>query len=168
MLDRGTNFMVCSLHSHSTRPGETPMKWMLFAASAAIAAGLWLPGPVTMSYAAQPAAPAESAAPLPATGEDKITFDQYREWRLRFIERRQTQLAAQLAAAELQPRQRARLDQTKAYYDRRFRERFDQMDSNHDGVVDPAERAAWHGKQRAFFGRGRTAAAEPAAARQPR
>jgi len=72
------------------------MKWMLFAASAAIAAGLWLPGPVTMSYAAQPAAPAESAAPLPATGEDKITFDQYREWRLRFIERRQTQLAAQL------------------------------------------------------------------------
>ena len=116
---------------------------------------------------------------LPATGEDKITFDQYREWRLRFIERRQTQLAAQLAAAELQPRQRARLDQTKAYYDwfaglsdaerdRRFRERFDQMDSNHDGVVDPAERAAWHDKQRAFFGRGRTAAAEPAAARQPR
>ncbi len=93
------------------------MKWMLFAASAAIAAGLWLPGPVTMSYAAQPAAPAETAAPLPATGEDKITFDQYREWRLRFIERRQTQLAAQLAAAELQPRQRARLDQTKAYYD---------------------------------------------------
>jgi len=151
------------------------MKWMLFAASAAIAAGLWLPGPVTM--------PTGSAGgnrrPLPATGEDKITFDQYREWRLRFIERRQTQLAAQLAAAELQPRQRARLDQTKAYYDwfaglsdaerdRRFRERFDQMDSNHDGVVDPTERAAWHDKQRAFFGRGRTAAAEPAAARQPR
>ena len=70
------------------------MKWMLFAASAAIAAGLWLPGPVTMSYAAQPAAPAETAAPLPATGEDKITFDQYREWRLRFIERRQTQPAS--------------------------------------------------------------------------
>src|SRR5437868_7375879 len=158
---------------------KPPMKWMLFAASAAIAAGLWLPGPVTMSYAAQPAAPAETAASLSVTGEDKITFDQYREWALRFIERRQTQLAAQLAAAELQPRQRARLDQTKAYYDwfaglsdaerdRRFRERFDQMDSNHDGVVDPAERAAWHDKQRAFFGRGRTAAAEPAAARQPR
>ena len=52
------------------------MKWMLFAASAAIAAGLWLPSPMTMSYAAQPAAPTETAAPLPATGEDKITFDQ--------------------------------------------------------------------------------------------
>src|SRR5205085_9956433 len=177
IIHRGPDFMVCSLRSHSTDPGETPMKWMLFAASAAIAAGLWLP--VTMSYAAQPAAPAETAASLPATGEDKITFDQYREWRLRFIERRQTQLAAQLAAAELQPRQRTRLDQTKAYYDwfaglsdaerdRRFRERFDQRDSNHDGVVDPAERAAWHDKQRAFFSRGRTAAAEPAAARQPR
>src|SRR5256714_14559084 len=84
MVDRGTDFMVCSPRSHSTRPGETPMKWMLFAASAAIAAGLWLPGPVTMSYAAQPTAPAETAAPLPAPGEDKITFDQYREWRLRF------------------------------------------------------------------------------------
>src|SRR5207237_1344794 len=93
--------------------------------------------------------------------------------------RRKGHPAATLAAPELQPRQRARLDQTKAYYDwfaglsdaerdRRFRERFDQMDSNHDGVVDPAERAAWHDKQRAFFSRGRTAAAEPAAARQPR
>jgi hypothetical protein len=155
------------------------MKWLFFAASAAIATTVWLPGAVTMSYAAQPAAPAETAAARPAANEDKITFDQYREWRLRFIERRETQLAAQLAAADLQPRQRARLEQTKAYYDwfaglgdgerdRRFRERFDQMDANHDGVVDPAERATWHEKQRAFFGRGRTAAAEPAAARQPR
>jgi hypothetical protein len=155
------------------------MKWLFFAASAAIATTVWLPGAVTMSYAAQPAAPAETATALPAANEDKITFDQYREWWLRFIERRQTQLAAQLAAADLQPRQRARLEQTKAYYDwfaglgdgerdRRFRERFDQMDANHDGVVDPAERATWHEKQRAFFGRGRTAAAEPAAVRQPR
>jgi hypothetical protein len=156
------------------------MKPMLFAAFTAIVAGLWLTAPVSTSHAAQPAAPAETAAAaLPAASEDKITFDQYREWRLRFIERRQTQLAAQLAAADLQPRQRTRLEQTKAYYDwfaglgdaerdRRFRERFEQMDSNHDGVVDPAERAAWHEKQRAFFGRGRSAAAEPAAARQPR
>ena len=151
------------------------MKWMLFAASAVISAGLSLPG-----LAAQPVTPNETqAAALPANPDDLISFEQYREWRLRFIERRQTQLAAQLAAADLQPRQRTRLEQTKAYYDwfaglgdaerdRRFRERFDQMDANHDGVVDPAERAAWHEKQRAFFGRGRSAAAEPAAARQPR
>src|SRR5437763_10343836 len=152
------------------------MKPMLFAVSTAIVAGVWLAGP--MSHAAQPAAPAETAPALPAASEDKITFDQYREWRLRFIERRQTQLAAQLAAADLQPRQRTRLEQTKAYYDwfaglpeadrdRRFRARFDQIDANHDGTIDHVERAAWHDKQSAFYGRNRTAA-EPAAARQVR
>ena len=111
-------------------------------------------------------------------GRRPITVEQYREWRLRYIERRQTQLAVQLAAADLQPRQRARLEQVKAYYDwlaglpaadrdRRFRERFDQIDANHDGTIDPGERAAWRDKQRAFYGRGR-GAAEPAAAREAR
>jgi hypothetical protein len=149
------------------------MKWTLVAASAVIAAGLWLPG-----HAAQPAAPTESQAALPAGTDDPITFAQYREWRLRFIERRQTQLNAQLAVADLQPRQRARLEQVKAYYDwfaglpdadrdRRFRERFDRIDANHDGTIDPAERTAWHDKQSAFYGRNR-AAAEPAAAREGR
>jgi hypothetical protein len=150
------------------------MKWMLVAASAVIAAaGLWVPG-----HAAQPAAPTETQAALPAGTDDPITFEQYREWRLRFIERRQTQLTAQLAAADLQPRQRARLEQVKAYYDwfaglpetdrdRRFRERFDRIDANHDGKIDHAERTAWHDKQSAFYGRNR-AAAEPAAARQQR
>jgi len=149
------------------------MKWMLLAASAVIAAGLWLPG-----QAAQPATPNETqAAALPAATDDPITFEQYREWRLRYIERRQTQLAAQLAAADLQPRQRARLEQVKAYYDwlaglpaadrdHRFRARFDQIDANHDGAIDAGERAAWRDKQRAFYGRGR-GAAEPAAAREP-
>src|SRR5262245_59005650 len=126
------------------------MKWPLFAASALIGATLWLP-----AQAAQPGAPTAPAAALPASNEDKITFDQYRDCRVRFIEQRQTQLAAQLAAADLPSRQRARLEQAKAYYDwfaglseserdRRFRERFDQIDANHDGVIDPAERAAWH------------------------
>jgi hypothetical protein len=150
------------------------MKWMLFATTAVIAAGLWLP-----SHAAQPTAPNETqAAALPTAADDPITFEQYREWRLRYIERRQTQLTAQLAVADLQPRQRARLEQAKAYYDwfaglpeadrdRRFRARFDQIDANHDGTIDKAERAAWHDKQSAFYGRGR-ANAEPAAARQPR
>ena len=111
-------------------------------------------------------------------GRQPDHFDQYREWRLRYIERRQTQLAVQLAAADLQPRQRARLEQVKAYYDwlaglpagdrdRRFRERFDQIDANHDGTIDPGERAAWRDKQRAFYGRGR-GGAEPAAAREAR
>ena len=153
------------------------MKWMLLAASALVAAGLWLPGQAAQPTA-QPAAPIESQPAAPAAADDPITFDQYREWRLRYIERRQTQLAVQLAAADLQPRQRARLEQVKAYYDwlaglpaadrdRRFRERFDRIDANHDGKIDHAERTAWHDKQSAFYGRNR-AAAEPAAARQPR
>ena len=154
------------------------MKWPLLAASAVIGAALWLP-----AQAAQPGAPADTRAEapgaLPAASEQTITFDQYRDWRLRFIEQRQTQLTAQLATADLPSRQRARLEQAKSYYDwfaglsaterdRRFRERFDQIDANHDGVIDPAERAAWHEKQRAFYGNRLTVSAEPAAARQPR
>lgn len=156
------------------------MKSMLLAASAAILASIWLPGQMGISQAAQPVTPAETpglAAPS-ASDDDTITFDQYRDWRLRYIEQRQTQLTAQLAAADLQPRQRARLEQIKAYYDwfaglseadrdHRFRERFDQIDANHDGVIDHAERTAWHDKQRAFYGRGRSVTAEPAAAREP-
>jgi len=153
------------------------MKWMLLAASAVVASGLWLPGQAAQPTA-PPAAPVDAPTAAPAAADDPITFEQYREWRLRYIERRQTQLAVQLAAADLQPRQRARLEQVKAYYDwlaglpaadrdRRFRERFDQIDANHDGTIDPGERAAWRDKQRAFYGRGR-GAAEPAAAREAR
>ena len=138
------------------------MRWTLFAASAAIALGLWLPG--------EAASPAATAA---ATGET-ITFEQYREWRLNLIERRQADLAAQLAAADLPQRQKARLLQIKGYYDwlaglsdaerdRRFRERFDRIDSNHDGQIDEAERAAWRDKQRPFYHREPRVAARPAA-----
>jgi len=139
------------------------MRWTLLAASAAIAATLWLP-----SEAAQPAAPAA------ATG-DPITFEQYRDWRLAFIERRQGELARQLAVADLSARQKARLEQVKAYYDwlaglpepdrdRRFHERFDRIDANHDGQIDPAERSAWRDKQRAFYHRDSGARQSPEAA----
>ena len=136
------------------------MKWTLLAASAAIAATLWLP-----SEAAQPTAP-------PAAAGEVITFEQYRDWRLNFIERRQSDLARQLAASDLPAPQKARLEQVKAYYDwlaglpeadrdRRFRERFDRIDANHDGQIDQAERAAWRDQQRAFYHRDRTVAQEP-------
>ena len=139
------------------------MRWSLLAASAAIAATLWLPG-----EAAQPTASATAAG-------DPITFEQYRDWRLNFIERRQSELARQLAAADLSAPQTARIEQVKAYYDwlaglpaadrdRRFRERFDRIDANHDGTIDQAERAAWHDKQRAFYRRDRTAPPQPAEA----
>jgi len=114
-------------------------------------------------FAAASHLPAKAAqADQPAA--DTITFDQYRDWRLHFIDQRQTQIAAELAEKNLASERRAALERQKAYYDffaampaaerdRRFRERFDQIDANHDGIIDTAERTAWHEKQRAFYER---------------
>ncbi len=94
------------------------MRWTLLAASTAIAATLWLPGEAaqaaaSVGEAAQPAAPAAATA-----GADTlITFEEYRDWRLNFIERRQSDLARQLTAGDLAASQKARLEQAKAYYD---------------------------------------------------
>lgn len=131
------------------------MRWMLLSAGAAIAAMLWLPG-----EAAQPVPPGAASA-----AEDPITFEQYRDWRNALIERRRSELAVQLSAPDLTARQKSRLEQIKAYYEwfaglpeedrnQRFRERFDRIDANHDGVIDSAERSAWRDKQRAFYHRG--------------
>ncbi len=130
------------------------MRWMVLAGSAAIAATLWLPG-----EAAQPAQPAPGAA-----AGDAITFEQYRDWRNDFVERRRSELAIQLKAADLSAERKARLEQTKSYYDRlaglpaaerdrRYRNRFDRIDADHDGTIDRAERAAWHDKRRALYHR---------------
>ena len=78
------------------------MRWTLLALSTAIAATVWLP-----AEAAQPAAPA-------AASGDPITFEQYRDWRLAFIERRQSDLARQLAASDLPAQRKTRLEQVKA------------------------------------------------------
>lgn len=155
------------------------MRWMLVAASAAIAATLWLPGeaaqtgsPAAAQVVPAGAAPVAAAAAAPAAGtamaasrrDEPITFEQYRDWRLNFIDRRRSDLAVQLSASDLPARQKPRLEQVKAYYDwlaglsdaerdRRFRERFDRIDANHDGVIDAAERTAWRDKQRAFYQR---------------
>jgi hypothetical protein len=104
-----------------------------------------------------------AAAPSPAAA-DTITFDQYRDWRMHFIEQRQTQIAAELAEKDLTPARRTSLERQKAYYDdfaamspaerdRRFHERFDRIDVNHDGIIDAAERTTWHEKQRAYYNR---------------
>lgn len=132
------------------------MRWAISTVYAVLALTLCL-----SAEAAPPGAP-------PASG-DSITFEQYRDWRLNFAERRRSELAVQLsAAADLPERQKTRLQETRAYYDwlaglpeaerdRRFRERFDRIDVNHDGRIDTAERAAWRDKQRAFYNRGKTA-----------
>ncbi len=134
------------------------MRWILLALPALFAAPLSYP-----AQAAQPAAATEAAAPeAPGAGDDKITFEQYRDWRLTFLDRRRSELAMQLSAADLPARQKTRLEQTKAYYDwladlpekdrdQRFRERFNRIDANHDGIIDHAERTAWHDKQSAFY-----------------
>jgi hypothetical protein len=109
--------------------------------------------------------PAEAApAPADSATSDTITFEQYRDWRMHFIEERQLQIAAELAEKGLSADRRAGLERQKAYYDffasmpagerdRRFRDRFDEIDTNHDGTIDHNERAAWHDKQRAFYDR---------------
>jgi hypothetical protein len=98
------------------------------------------------------------------TSAETINFEQYRDWRMHFIEERQIQISAELAAKDLTAQRRTALERQKAYYDffaampaaerdRLFRERFDEIDANHDGIIDHDERAAWHEKQRAFYDR---------------
>ena len=148
------------------------MRWLFVAATAAVAATLWLPG-----QAAQPAAaPATAAATTTAGADAAIGFAQYRDWRLRFNARRRDEIAAELAEPDLPAPRKARLEQVKAYYDRlaglsdadrdrRFRDRFERIDTDHDGQIDAAERAAWRAKRRAYFRRDAAAPAAAAAAR---
>ena len=103
-------------------------------------------------------AAAQRAATQPAASE-AITFEQYRDFRLHDLAQRQARLARQLAAPGLTAAEKTSLESRKAYYDqlaampaeerdRLYRERFDQIDANHDGKLDPEERAAWREKQR--------------------
>ncbi|HTT78920.1 MAG TPA: hypothetical protein VMF86_04500 [Stellaceae bacterium] len=127
------------------------MRWMLFLIAAVVAAGLGRP-----AEAAQPAAPAARA--------DNITFAQYRDWRNAFNARRRSELARQLSTGDLPAARKSRLEQVKAYYDwlaglsaadrdRRYRARFDLIDTDHDGMIEPAERAAWRAKRNALYRR---------------
>jgi hypothetical protein len=114
--------------------------------------------------AAEPAAAAAAAAParrIPrpqAAAAEPVTFAEYRDFRLRDIARRQARLERELAETDLPPEEHANLAARKAYYDRLaampaverdrlFRARFDQIDTDHDGTLDAAERAAWRAKQ---------------------
>ena len=150
---------------------------LVIAVSALLAAALWHL-PATAQHASPAAATAPSAAAPavspkpPALAPETISFDDYRAFRLRDIARRQARLARALAAPDLSAAQKASLEQRKAYYDglaampaterdRLFRARFDQIDSDHDGVLDDAERAAWRVKERERY---RALAAQRAAA----
>jgi hypothetical protein len=138
---------------------------MVFSASLAalLAAGLWhLPA---TAGGAGPQRPPAADAPAPraaASAAAGITFDEYRDFRTHYIAARQAALARQLAAPGVSAEEKARLERIKTYYDRLaalpaaerdrlFRARFDQIDTNHDGRLDDAERAAWRAKQRQFY-----------------
>jgi hypothetical protein len=118
-------------------------------------------------------AAAQRAAAQPAAAEP-ITFEQYRDFRLHDLAQRQTRLARQLAAPGLTAGERTSLESRKAYYDqlaampgaerdRLYRERFDQIDTNHDGQLDAQERAVWRDKQRENYRQQAAERARPAA-----
>ncbi len=126
-------------------------KWTLPAAVAVLLAIAWSHWPAVAQRATEPAVAGEM-----------ITFDQYRDFRARDLQQRQARLARQLADPGLSAAEKASVERRKAYYDRLaampaeerdqlYHERFDQIDSNHDGKLDPEERAAWREKQREIY-----------------
>jgi len=154
---------------------------LVIAASALIAAALWhLPATAQRAAdaAVPPAAPPAAAAAAgsqPAVAQpdpsrpaahpvapELITFDEYRDFRMHDLAQRQARLAQELSAPDLSAAQKASIERRKAYYDRLaampeaerdrlFHGRFDQIDTNHDGMLDSAERAAWRDKQREHY-----------------
>ncbi len=133
---------------------------MLLSAAAAFAGLAWWHFPAVAQRAPQPAA------------SEAITFDQYRDFRLHDLAQRQARLAKQLAAPDLSAANRGSLERRKAYYDQLaampaeerdqlYRERFDQIDVDHDGKLDPGERAVWRDKQRENYRQQAAARARP-------
>ena len=156
-------------------------QWTLATAGfALLAAALWhLPATAQRSPAVDNPEPTFAPAPAVAPGAattptaprasrpqaaaaEPITFEQYRDFRLRDIARRQTRIERELADPGLSPAERSNLEARRAYYDRLatmpavqrdrlFRARFDQIDTDHDGTIDAAERAAWRAKQSRYY-----------------
>jgi hypothetical protein len=120
---------------------------------------------VAQSASGKAAAAAPAAAQPSATrpvAPELITFDEYRDFRMHDIAQRQARLARELTAPDLSATDKADLERRKAYYDRLaampedqrnqlFHTRFDQIDTNHDGMLDNAEREAWREKQREHY-----------------
>ena len=102
------------------------------------------------------------AAQRAPVADEVITFEQYRDFRIHDLTQRRARLAQQPAAPNLSAAEKKRFERQKTYYDwlaampaeerdRHFRERFDEIDANHDGKLDPEERAVWREKQREYY-----------------
>jgi len=116
---------------------------------------------------------AAQTAPPPPPGPQQgtpLTFDQFKALQLQQMQRVQALLVQRLAAADLPPDRRQRLEHQQAQLgklaalppdqlDQLLRRRFDRMDANHDGVVDPGELQAFRQAQRARAQAKRDAAA---------
>ncbi len=130
------------------------------------------PEPSSPASPAPPPAPASPrvlaeiaeflAAQRAPAADEVTTFEQYRDFRIRDLTQRRARLAQQLAAPNLSAAEKKRLERQKTDYDwlaampaeerdRHFRERFDEIDANHDGKLDPEERAVWREKQREYY-----------------
>jgi hypothetical protein len=136
-------------------------RWMFAAASVTLIVALWGHLPAVAQRASQPAA-----------GEP-ITFEQYCDFRRHDVAQRQARLAQQLAVPGLTGTEKASLERRKAHYDqlaampaeegdKLYRQRFDEIDTNHDGKLDTQERAAWREKQRENYRQQAAARARPA------
>jgi hypothetical protein len=139
--------------------------WTIAAAVTALVAAAWWHFP----------AAAQRAATQPAASE-AITFEQYRDFRLHDLAQRQARLARQLAAPGLSTAEKTSLEDRKAYYDqlaampaeerdRLYRQRFDEIDADHDGTLDVQERAVWRDRQRDNYRQQAAQRARPAAER---
>jgi hypothetical protein len=136
--------------------------WTFAAAIASLVVAAWWHLPASAQRAATQSAASES-----------ITFEQYRDFRLHDLAQRQARLARQLEAPGLSAAEKASLESRKAYYDQLaampeaerdqlYRQRFDQIDTNHDGKLDLQERAAWREQQRENYRQQAAARAQPA------
>lgn len=87
-----------------------------------------------------------------------VTFDQYRARTMAAVQAAQTQMANRLSQSNLSADERQQLQQRKTRIDRfaampldqqtqLLRKRFDRIDTNHDGVVDQQELAAFRAAQ---------------------
>jgi hypothetical protein len=145
--------------------------WTLAVAIAALVTAAWWHLPAAAQRAAT-----QPTATQPAASE-AITFEQYRDFRMRDLAQRQARLARQLLAPGVTTAERTSLERRKAYYDQLaampeterdalYRDRFDEIDTNHDGTLDLQERAAWREKQRELYRQQAPERAQPAGAQR--
>jgi hypothetical protein len=166
--------------SASAARDATPSGEVLALRSTSGEATIIAPAQTTSAPEPEPSSPA-SPAPRPASqrvfaaeiaeflaahgapaANEVITFEQYRDFRIHDLTQRRARLAQQLAAPNLSAAEKKRLERRKTDYDRlaampaeegdrHFRERFDEIDANHDGKLDPEELAVWREKQREYY-----------------